>query len=106
VREESHLDDMRAAIRGDFERLERRRGAQELMHVTEREDEQEPASDHRLEPERQPGHELVVEAEAPEPQAEPGPALDLEQTEAAEAAQPPARSWLARLLAAIPPRQV
>jgi hypothetical protein len=25
--EESHLDEMRAAIRGDFERLERRRGA-------------------------------------------------------------------------------
>lgn len=31
VREESHLDDMRAAIRGDFERLEERRGEQELM---------------------------------------------------------------------------
>ena len=31
VREESHLDDMRAAIRGDFERLAERRGAQELM---------------------------------------------------------------------------
>lgn len=31
VREESQLDDMRSAIRGDFERLERRRGAQELM---------------------------------------------------------------------------
>ena len=31
MREESHLDDMRAAIRGDFERLEERRGEQELM---------------------------------------------------------------------------
>jgi hypothetical protein len=31
VREESHLDDMRAAIRGDFERLAERRGTQELM---------------------------------------------------------------------------
>jgi len=35
VGEESQLDDMRAAIRGDFERLERRRGGQELMRVTE-----------------------------------------------------------------------
>ena len=31
MREESHLDDMRAAIRGDFERLAERRGGQELM---------------------------------------------------------------------------
>ncbi len=35
MREESQLDDMRAAIRGDFERLAARRGEQELMHVTE-----------------------------------------------------------------------
>lgn len=33
MREESHLEDMRSAIRGDFERLERKRGKQELMHV-------------------------------------------------------------------------
>lgn len=33
MREESHLDDMRSAIRGDFERLAKRRGGQELMHV-------------------------------------------------------------------------
>jgi hypothetical protein len=33
VREESHLDDMRAAIRGDFDRLARRRGGQELMQA-------------------------------------------------------------------------
>jgi hypothetical protein len=38
MREESHLDDMRAAIRGDFDRLERRRGAQELMRVAEPEE--------------------------------------------------------------------
>ncbi|HUF00973.1 MAG TPA: hypothetical protein VMN35_00985 [Gaiellaceae bacterium] len=31
--EESQLDEMRAAIRGDFERLERRRGAQQLMRA-------------------------------------------------------------------------
>jgi hypothetical protein len=35
VGEESHVDAMRAAIRGDFERLERRRGAQELMRVAD-----------------------------------------------------------------------
>jgi hypothetical protein len=33
--EESHLDEMREAIRGDFERLAERRGEQELLHVTE-----------------------------------------------------------------------
>jgi hypothetical protein len=33
VREESHLEDMRSAIRGDFDRLAERRGAQELMRV-------------------------------------------------------------------------
>jgi hypothetical protein len=31
VREKSHIDDMRSAIRGDFERLAERRGGQELM---------------------------------------------------------------------------
>jgi hypothetical protein len=35
VREESQLDDMRAAIRGDFERLAARRGGQELMQEPE-----------------------------------------------------------------------
>jgi hypothetical protein len=43
VREESHLDDMRAAIRGDFERLAQRRGTQELMQ--EPPPEREPATD-------------------------------------------------------------
>jgi hypothetical protein len=33
VGEESHLDEMRSAIRGDFERLARRRGEQELLRV-------------------------------------------------------------------------
>jgi hypothetical protein len=35
VGEESHLDEMRSAIRGDFERLAERRGEQELMRVDE-----------------------------------------------------------------------
>ncbi len=33
--EESHLDEMRSAIRGDFERLAERRGEQELLRVAE-----------------------------------------------------------------------
>lgn len=41
MREESHLEDMRSAIRGDFERLAERRGEQELMRVSEVGDEQE-----------------------------------------------------------------
>ena len=35
MREESQLDDMRSAIRGDFDRLAERRGGQELMRVFE-----------------------------------------------------------------------
>jgi hypothetical protein len=53
VREESHLDEMRSAIRGDFERLADRRGEQELMRVAddERKPDPEPGSD--PEPERE-----------------------------------------------------
>jgi hypothetical protein len=51
VREESHVEAMRAAIRGDFERLERRRGAQELMRVAVREaDPADPAEPTAEEP--------------------------------------------------------
>ena len=35
MREESHLDEMRDAIRGDFERLAERRGEQELVRPAE-----------------------------------------------------------------------
>src|SRR5688572_9711062 len=42
VREESQLDDMRSAIRGDFERLAERRGEQELMRVSVDEPEFDP----------------------------------------------------------------
>ena len=35
MREESQLDEMRTAIRGDFERLAERRGEQELLRVSE-----------------------------------------------------------------------
>ncbi len=43
MREESQLDEMRAAIRGDFERLADRRGEQELMRIPA--DTSEPHSD-------------------------------------------------------------
>jgi hypothetical protein len=45
VREESHLEDMRSAIRGDFERLRERRGEQELMRLPKREKQPEAAGD-------------------------------------------------------------
>jgi hypothetical protein len=64
---------MRAAIRGDFARLEQRRGTQELMEVRE---------------------------------LEPEPILEPAQIDVIDAVEQPSRSWLARLLAAIPPWQV
>jgi hypothetical protein len=74
VREESHLDEMRDALRGDFERLAARRGEQELMRVSE----PEP---------------LAVPADPPEPEAE------LEDEPDEPEAEPAAtrRSWLARM---------
>jgi hypothetical protein len=49
VREESQLEEMRSAIRGDFERLQERRGEQELMRVV---DVEEPEPEPEPEPER------------------------------------------------------
>ena len=48
--DESHLEEMRSAIRGDFERLAERRGEQELMRVSA-EDVEAPGVD-EAEPER------------------------------------------------------
>jgi hypothetical protein len=45
VRDESHLDDMRSAIRGDFERLALRRGSQELMSIRDEPAEAEPTEE-------------------------------------------------------------
>lgn len=51
MREESHLDEMRSAIRGDFERLKERRGEQELLRVSGEEEDAEPAAEeHDQEP--------------------------------------------------------
>ena len=56
MREESHLEEMRSAIRGDFERLAERRGEQELMLVVET-----------------PGEPDVEPVPTPEPEPEPEP---------------------------------
>ena len=79
VREESHLDEMRAAIRGDFERLERRLGAQDLLQVAKPEE--------------------LEELEEPDAPAEPEPVDAGEQPELPEPpAEQPRRSWLDRVL--------
>ena len=49
--EESHLDEMRSAIRGDFERLADRRGSQDLMRLEEAAgDEPQDIADEHAEP--------------------------------------------------------
>jgi hypothetical protein len=80
MREESHLDEMRTAIRGDFERLAERRGEQDLMRVA---DEEAPEASGEA-------HEPGVAPEAPEvvPDAQSVPEPEPE---------PERRSWLARL---------
>jgi len=84
MREESHLDEMRTAIRGDFERLAERRGEQDLMRVADEASPEPSVEAH--EP------ELAVEVSAaeaePEPDAQPEPETQPE---------PAQRSWLARL---------
>jgi hypothetical protein len=63
VGEESHLVEMRDAIRGDFERLAARRGEQELMRVNGPEPSTEPTDP--------PQQEAEVEEQPAEPEAEP-----------------------------------
>jgi hypothetical protein len=75
VREESQLDDMRDAIRGDFERLAARRGEQELMRLNDPEAPAEP-TDPPL----------------------PAEALEEQPDEPALASATPRRSWLGRML--------
>lgn len=86
MREESHLEDMRSAIRGDFERLAERRGEQELMRV-------EPGPETDVDP----VHESAAAADMLEPQPEPQPEPQLEPEPEPEDGEP-RRSWLARFL--------
>ena len=93
MREESHLDDMRAAIRGDFERLASRRGGQELMKDELPEAEPEPEE---AEPPA-PNGEPPVPTEEPELQA--SGADDVPETDEAHGTEePPRRGLFARLL--------
>jgi hypothetical protein len=90
MREESHLDEMRTAIRGDFERLAERRGEQELMRVSEHEPPPQAA---------EPALELPATAvlePGPQPQPVADPAVEPEDEVEDEAV--PRRSWLARFL--------
>jgi hypothetical protein len=114
MREESHLDDMRSAIRGDFERLAERRGGQELMRPREEppEPDSEPAATDELAgsgPLAEPAAEAVpheplpaLEDEAPEEPVpeEPAPEEPAPEEPAPEPApeEPRRRSWLDRLL--------
>ena len=118
MRDESHLDDMRAAIRGDFERLEQRRGEQELMRPVDRrpapdapETAEEPDTPAPREQaiaatpvaELEPAVERVEEAELEHPHAESDAGgkeeSDHEESEHDdEDDEPRRRSWLDRLL--------
>ena len=88
MREESHLDEMRTAIRGDFERLAERRGEQDLMRIADEEALEAPVEAH--EPDVAPeAPEAVPDAQsAPEPDPDPAPEPEPE---------PERRSLLARL---------
>jgi fused signal recognition particle receptor len=119
MRDESHLDDMRSAIRGDFDRLAQRRGTQELMNVADEREAAEPAvwESARVEapldeqpaaepsPEADAEPELAPEADAaPEfaaraaPEADVAPEREPEVPPEPEEPAPPRRSWLDRLL--------
>ena len=98
MREESHLDDMRAAIRGDFERLAARHGGQELMQ--EPAVERDPLEASSPEAESTPPVEASEElaSELPSEPAEDHPAEPAEELPTEPAEEVPRRSLLARLL--------
>ncbi|MDQ3672221.1 MAG: hypothetical protein M3364_07270 [Actinomycetota bacterium] len=83
VREESHLDDMRAALRGDFERLEERRGEQVLLKPRE-----QPEQPERPE----------VGTSGAEPSSDESETAAFRQTDATVEREPTKRSWIDRLL--------
>ena len=95
MREESHLDDMRSAIRGDFERLAQRRGGQDLMRQPTGQPDTEPDAEPDAEPAPAPtslpppSSEPVAGAEPPaQEQAEEGPELEPEGAVEPEAPEP------------------
>jgi hypothetical protein len=104
LREKSHIDDMRSAIRGDFERLAERRGGQELMRPpSEQPEEQpgepEPAAEPELAPTGAPAAEPELEELPPRDAGpEPEPVADDAASDESVAEEPRRRSWLDRLL--------
>jgi hypothetical protein len=99
VREESHLDDMRAAIRGDFERLARRRGGQELMQDVPEEPEPEPEPQPREPVAREPQKTEPGVPSMPEERAEPDTVEPAPEATDEETTEPPRRKgFFARLL--------
>ena len=100
MREESHLDEMRTAIRGDFERLKERRGEQELMRVVA---DASPPEAEEPEPEPEPDTAPVADVGPPEAvvlEVEPTPPPETEvDSEPSPVDEPePKRSWLQRFL--------
>lgn len=98
MREESHLEDMRSAIRGDFERLAERRGGQELLRSTENVTEQAQEPEQAL----QAAEPAVDEAEVPSQptphEAAPTDSGPAEEPPDAEREEPEPRSFFDRLL--------
>ena len=95
MREESHLDDMRSAIRGDFERLAERRGEQELMRVDDEMD-RDILVESIAEVVPEPTAAEPVPEVVPEPEAASAAAAEVEvEVEVEQNEQ--RRSWLARL---------
>jgi hypothetical protein len=101
VKEQSHKDEMSAALRGDFQRLRERGVAVSLAPV-----------EHESEPDAAPQDEAPVEPPEPEPEPTPPASAqdeaDVEPAEPVRAAEPsthavddadsPQTGWLGRLL--------
>ena len=100
MKEQSHKEEMSAAIRGDFQRL-RERGVSPSLVPQEVPETDESPNGHAdaPEPEPEPEVEVVVDlVEEPEPPGEspeepPAP----EPAESPDAATEPRRSWVSRL---------
>jgi hypothetical protein len=94
VKEQSHKDEMTAALRGDFERL-RERGVSNTLAPVESLAAEEPIE--QSEPERESGGEALA-AQPPEPLADEPPAPATQAVHDAEPEPEPRQGWLDRLL--------
>ena len=98
MKEQSHKEEMSAALRGDFQRLRERGVSAALVPQDTPEPDETPSGD---EPAAEPRAVIDVEPVSepqPEPSAEP-PAEPLAEppAEPADEVAPPRRSWLSRL---------